>query len=94
MSFNRVPTRGCPASVGSTHTADPAAGPERSMEIEADRGAFGPVLRRFRLAAGMSQEELVERAHLSAESISALERGQRRAPYRETIRLIARALLL
>jgi transcriptional regulator with XRE-family HTH domain len=64
------------------------------MEVDAERGAFGPVLRRLRREAGMLQEELAERAHLSAESISALERGRRRAPYRETIRLIGDALLL
>jgi transcriptional regulator with XRE-family HTH domain len=50
------------------------------MEVDAERGAFGPVLRRLRREAGMLQEELAERAHLSAESISALERGRRRAP--------------
>lgn len=64
------------------------------METDTDRGSFGPVLRRLRRAAGMSQEELAERAHLSVESIGALERGRRRAPYRETIRLIADALEL
>lgn len=62
------------------------------MEVDAERGWFGTVLRRLRLQAGMSQEELAERAHLSAESISALERGRRRVPYRETIRMIGDAL--
>jgi predicted ATPase/DNA-binding XRE family transcriptional regulator len=62
------------------------------MNLEVDRGSFGPLLRRFRLAARMSQEELAERAKLSADSISALERGRRRAPYRETIRMISDAL--
>jgi predicted ATPase/DNA-binding XRE family transcriptional regulator len=64
------------------------------MDIEAERGSFGLVLRRLRLEAGMSQEELADRAHLSAESIGALERGRRRAPYRETVRLISDALVL
>jgi predicted ATPase/transcriptional regulator with XRE-family HTH domain len=64
------------------------------METNAARGSLGPVLRRFRLEAGMSQEELAEHAHLSVESISALERGRRRAPYRETLRLIGDALRL
>jgi hypothetical protein len=45
--------------------------PDSSMEVDAERGSFGPVLRRLRLEAGMSQDELAERAHLSAESISA-----------------------
>src|SRR5262249_58822305 len=55
---------------------------------------FGEVLRRYRLAAGLSQEELAERAHLSREAISALERGNRRAPRKETIDLLAEALAL
>jgi predicted ATPase/transcriptional regulator with XRE-family HTH domain len=65
-----------------------------SETLDVDRGAFGPLLRRFRLAANMSQEELAERARLSVESVSALERGRRRAPYRETIRMLADALRL
>jgi non-specific serine/threonine protein kinase len=40
----------------------------------------------------LSQEQLAERARLSAESIGALERGIRRAPYRETVELLADAL--
>src|SRR5215813_13760574 len=55
---------------------------------------FGEVLRRYRLAAGLSQEELAERARLSREAISALERGNRRAPRRETLDLLAEALAL
>ncbi len=61
-------------------------------EATADRGAFGPVLRRLRLEARLSQEELAECANLSVESISALERGRRRAPYRETVRMISDGL--
>jgi len=53
---------------------------------------FGPMLRRLRLRAGLSQEELAERAGLSADSISALERGTRRAPYDSTRHLLAAAL--
>jgi predicted ATPase/DNA-binding XRE family transcriptional regulator len=64
------------------------------MDVAVDRGAFGAVLRRLRLEARMSQEELAERARLSGESISALERGRRRAPYRETIRLLSDGLRL
>src|SRR5215472_1578707 len=55
---------------------------------------FGVLLRRYRLAAGLSQAELAERAHLSREAISTLERGTRRAPRRETIDLLADALRL
>ncbi len=54
--------------------------------------SFADVLRRFRIAAGLSQEALAERAGLSARAISDLERGARRTPYRETVRLLAGAL--
>ncbi|HTU70240.1 MAG TPA: tetratricopeptide repeat protein [Candidatus Baltobacteraceae bacterium] len=52
------------------------------------------MLRGFRRAANLSQEELAERARLSVQAISALERGVRRAPYRETVRLLGDALRL
>ena len=50
------------------------------------------MLRRLRLAAELSQEELAERARVSVQSISALERGVRRAPYGSTIASLAAAL--
>jgi predicted ATPase/DNA-binding XRE family transcriptional regulator len=53
---------------------------------------FAALLRRYRLAAELSQEELAERAHLSRLAVSALERGVRRAPYRDTVRMLADAL--
>ena len=53
---------------------------------------FGALLRRRRLAAGLSQEQLAERAGLSAHGISDLERGARTTPQRATVRLLARAL--
>lgn len=55
---------------------------------------FGTLLRQYRLAAGLSQESLAERARLSPEGISALERGFRRSPQRETVALLATALTL
>ena len=55
---------------------------------------FGQILRRYRLAAGLSQEALAERAGLSARGISDLERGQRLTPHFETVRLLAQALQL
>ncbi len=55
---------------------------------------FGTLLRRHRLAAGLSQEALAERARMSVEGISALERGFRRTPQRETVALLAGALAL
>jgi transcriptional regulator with XRE-family HTH domain len=55
---------------------------------------FADLLRRYRLAAGLTQEELAERATLSARAVSDLERGLRTRPQRETIRLLAEALHL
>src|SRR5918998_201480 len=54
--------------------------------------AFGPLLRRSRLDAGLSQEELAERAGLSVNGVSALERGRRASPRPETVRMLADAL--
>jgi predicted ATPase/DNA-binding XRE family transcriptional regulator len=56
--------------------------------------SFGELLRDHRLAAGLAQETLAERAHLSVETISALERGTRQRPYLDTIALLANALEL
>src|SRR6516225_3602971 len=55
---------------------------------------FGDLLRRYRLAAGLTQEELAERARLSLHAVSDLERGARNRPWRETILLLAEALHL
>jgi predicted ATPase/DNA-binding XRE family transcriptional regulator len=54
--------------------------------------SFGDLLRRHRLAAGLTQEALAERAGLSVRAITDLERGVRRAPYRDTVRRLAAAL--
>ena len=54
--------------------------------------AFGELLRRFRNAAALSQEALAERAGLSRNGISDLERGLHPAPRFETVRLLADAL--
>src|SRR5262245_50980790 len=55
---------------------------------------FADVLRRFRVEATLTQEELAERAGLSRNAISALERGERTRPQRATIDLLANALRL
>ncbi len=54
--------------------------------------AFGILLRRYRLGAGLSQLALAERARISADGVGALERGERRTPQRETLALLAGAL--
>jgi len=53
---------------------------------------FGVLLREQRLLAGLSQEALAERARMSVDAISALERGTRRSPRRDTVALITGAL--
>lgn len=60
-------------------------------QIEAGT-SFAEALRRLRLARGLTQEELAERAGLSPRGVSDLERGARRIPHRETVALLARAL--
>ncbi len=52
------------------------------------------LLRRYRVAVGLSQQGLAERARVSANAIGALERGDRRTPQRETFALLADALAL
>ncbi|MDQ3524731.1 MAG: helix-turn-helix domain-containing protein [Chloroflexota bacterium] len=56
------------------------------------RERFGEQLRVYREAAGYSQEELAERAGLSANAVGALERSERKRPYPDTIRRLAEAL--
>jgi predicted ATPase/transcriptional regulator with XRE-family HTH domain len=55
---------------------------------------FGTLLRHYRLAARLSQEALAERAQMSVNGVSALERGYRRTPQRETLALLVSALAL
>jgi tetratricopeptide (TPR) repeat protein/transcriptional regulator with XRE-family HTH domain len=59
---------------------------------EAGAAGFGALLKQYRLAAGLSQEALAERARLSPQAISVLERGLRQAPYRDTVDLLVEAL--
>jgi non-specific serine/threonine protein kinase len=53
---------------------------------------FGELLRDYRRTAGLTQEELAERAGISPRSISELERGGAHVPRRDTVLLLARAL--
>src|SRR5215212_11471513 len=62
------------------------------MDLTDRSQPFGDLLRRHRVLAGMSQEELAERAHLSARAISDLERGVKRTPRRDTVQLLVEAL--
>src|ERR1700736_218119 len=53
---------------------------------------FGELLKQYRLGASFSQEELAERARLSQNTVSGLERGVRQAPYSRTVEALANAL--
>ncbi|MDQ6908348.1 MAG: helix-turn-helix domain-containing protein, partial [Chloroflexota bacterium] len=67
---------------------------EKGREPTALPPVFGDLLRRFRLAGGFTQETLAERAGVSARAISDLERGVKKRPQKETVRLLADALNL
>jgi len=59
---------------------------------EGEPARFGAKLRVLRERAGLTQEELAERAGVTPHAISALERGTRTRPYPHTVRSIADAL--
>jgi len=59
-----------------------------------EQSSFGALLKRYRLAAGLSQEGLAARASLSARTISDLERGIHGAPHADTLALLTSALSL
>ncbi len=54
-------------------------------------GEFGELVRRHRMARGLSQDELAERAGLTARTIANLERGRTSRPYRSSVQAIADA---
>jgi len=55
-------------------------------------GSFAHQLRGWRERAGLTQEDLAERAGLTSNAISALERGERTHPYPNTVRALGHAL--
>jgi non-specific serine/threonine protein kinase len=55
---------------------------------------FGSLLRRYRLAAGLSQEQLAARAGISTDAVATLEQGKRRFPHASTVNLLTTALAL
>lgn len=59
-----------------------------------ERTSLSLLLKRYRMAAGLSQEALAQRADLSTRAISDLERGLHRSPRGTTLDLLASALSL
>jgi predicted ATPase/DNA-binding XRE family transcriptional regulator len=53
---------------------------------------IGDLLKRFRLSAGLTQEQLAERAGLSVRGLSDIERGLKSRPHHDTLALLANAL--
>jgi transcriptional regulator with XRE-family HTH domain len=53
---------------------------------------FGDLLRQHRNAASLTQEDLAERTGLNPDTVSLLERGERRRPHRYTTQSLAEAL--
>jgi len=67
----------------------------RTMESTGAAGdpqTFRALVRQHRQAASLSQEALAERAGLSVDAISVIERGKRGVPRPDTVALLARAL--
>jgi len=60
----------------------------------AEDTGFRSLLKRYRLAAGLSQEALAARASVSARAISDLERGVYQMPRYDTLELLIGALSL
>ena len=56
--------------------------------------SFGDLLRRYRMARGLTQEKLAELAGISANAIAALENGARKTPRRATLDALAEGLAL
>ena len=53
--------------------------------------SFATVLRKLRESRTLTQEELAERARVSAKAVGALERGERLRPHAYTVRALADA---
>ncbi len=75
---------GVGGSVESGQTREPDAGLGSEL--------FAAQLRRYRVAAGLTQDGLAERAGVSVRSVGDLERGAGHRPRKDTARLLAEAL--
>src|SRR5690349_13243711 len=90
-----APTQHSLSSLVMCYNAGAAKPPARRIESgmrEARQQAFSVLLRQYREAAGLTQEQLAERAGLTVNGVSQLERGERRRPYPHTVQALAAAL--
>lgn len=71
---------------------DEAGADPRAEAADGPAEPFAALLRRLRESAGLTQQELAERAALTPHAVSALERGTRTRPYPHTVRSLADAL--
>src|SRR5689334_12218349 len=62
--------------------------------VDNGTATFADLLRRLRDRAELTQEELAERAGMSADAVGLLERGERRRPHSDTVTRLAGALAL
>ena len=62
--------------------------------MSSEQTSFGTLLRRYRTAAGFTQEALAARAQISARTIADLERGINRTPRHDTFELLMSSLEL
>jgi transcriptional regulator with XRE-family HTH domain len=67
-------------------------GPSETHSATSAPPEVSKLLRVYRQRSGLSQTQLAELAHMSPAAVGALEQGSRRAPYRQTIVLLANAL--
>ncbi len=65
-----------------------------ALQSAAETAELAGLLKKLRMQAGLSQQALADRALISVQAISALERGYRKAPYQVTLERIADALEL
>src|SRR5439155_3025516 len=81
-------TRECATEPGTIHTIGNAIDTDWMQHST----GFGELLRRYRMAADLTQEQLAERAGLSVRGLRDVERGLHASPHTDTVSRLAEAL--